>query len=112
MNPPHLGPVEVSLNLSDDAASIAFASPHAAVRDAIEASLGDLRQSLSDRGLQLGQALVSADSGQAREQFQQEQARAAAGRGGHGGRSGPGEPLPVEAARARVVSRGLVDLFA
>ena len=31
--PPHLGPVEVMLNLKDDGAHIAFCSPHAAVRD-------------------------------------------------------------------------------
>src|SRR5688500_6401512 len=54
LNPPNLGTVEVMLNLSDDRASIIFVSPHAAVRDAIEASLAELRTALADRGLAMG----------------------------------------------------------
>jgi flagellar hook-length control protein FliK len=69
VNPPHLGPVEVVLKMADDGARIAFVSPHAAVREAIEASLADLRTSLAERGLALGEALVSADPGSAREQM-------------------------------------------
>ena len=96
--------------MSDDAAQIAFVSPHAAVREAIEASLQDLRTALGERGLALGQAFVSADSGQAREQFQEAQARAS---GGHFSRgTAPAEPLPMEPARARSVGLGRVDLFA
>jgi flagellar hook-length control protein FliK len=112
INPPHLGPVDVMLNLSADGAQIAFTSPHAAVREAIEASLPDLRSALDQRGLSLGQASVGADSGAAREQFA-EQAREAA-RNAQNGRSGS-DPLSVEAptpARAAVARRGLVDTFA
>ena len=106
VNPAHLGPVEVMLNLGDDSAAIAFSSPHAAVREAIEASLADLRNALGERGLSLGEARVSADSGTAREQMAEE-ARNAGRRGrGEGGDAVPTEILP------RRVSRGLVDLFA
>jgi flagellar hook-length control protein FliK len=108
VNPPHLGPVEVMLNLKDDGAHIAFCSPHAAVRDAIEASLSDLRNALSQQGLSLGQALVSADPGTAREQLQGENPR-------H-----PQRPsMPVsdsgvvrETPTIAPIRRGLVDIFA
>ncbi|HEX2828967.1 MAG TPA: flagellar hook-length control protein FliK [Burkholderiales bacterium] len=112
INPQHLGPVDVMLDMTGDGAQIAFTSPHAAVREAIESTLPDLRNALDARGLSLGQASVGADSGAAREQFA-EQAREAA-RNAHPGRSGGSEPV-VEArtpARAAIVRRGLVDTFA
>jgi flagellar hook-length control protein FliK len=108
VNPPHLGPVEVVLKLSDDGARIAFSSPHAAVRDAIDASLADLRNALAERGLSLGQALVSADPGTAREQLQGENSRspqrASMGTGESGGVS--------ETQTFSPIRRGLVDIFA
>jgi flagellar hook-length control protein FliK len=113
VNPPHLGPVDVMLNLSGDGAQIAFSSPHAAVREAIEASLPELRSALDERGLSLGQATVSADSSAAREQFA-DQAREAAKNAQHG-RSGGSGPIAAEAptrAAAPIARRGLVDTFA
>ncbi len=105
VNPPHLGPVDVLLTLADDGAQIAFTSPHAAVREAIEASLADLRTALSDKGMTLGGTLVSADSREAREQL-------AEGRqSGQRGAAGSGEVLP-DISRPRSIQRGLVDLFA
>jgi flagellar hook-length control protein FliK len=110
VNPPHLGPVEVMLNLSDEGTRIAFCSPHAAVRDAIEASLPELRAALDDRGLTLGQASVSADSGAAREQFSNDARESA--RQTHHGRPSTG-PVIAEAPMATLrVQRGIVDLFA
>lgn len=113
INPPNLGPVDVMLNLTGDGAQIAFTSPHAAVREAIEASLPDLREALDARGVSLGQASVGADSGAAREQFA-EQAREAArnAQNGHGGRSGGPVVETPTPARAPIARRGLVDTFA
>jgi flagellar hook-length control protein FliK len=111
VNPPHLGPIEVMLNLSDEGTRIAFCSPHAAVREAIEASLPELRTALDERGLSLGQASVSADSSAAREQFSNH-ARDS-GRQTHPGRpaTGPVIAEPPMASSLRV-QRGIVDLFA
>lgn len=61
LDPPQLGPVEVRVQLDAGGASLAFASPHAAVRDAIQASLPQLRDAFAQAGVQLGQ--VSVDSG-------------------------------------------------
>jgi flagellar hook-length control protein FliK len=106
VNPPHLGPVEVVLKLTDDGARIAFCSPHAAVRDAIEASLAELRSGLAERGLALGEALVSADPGSAREQMMRDENVREAPRTSDAAQNG-GE----DETRAQPLRRGLVDTF-
>ena len=108
INPPHLGPVEVSLSMGEEGTHVAFASPHAAVREAIEASLADLKTALGEKGLALGQATVGADPQAAREQLQGEARSASAGgRRGSAGDAPAELPLPQRAAQ-----RGLVDIFA
>lgn len=66
LNPPHLGPVEVSLTVGNDQgaqqASIQFAAPHLATREAIESALPRLREMMADSGIALGNVTVSADS--------------------------------------------------
>jgi flagellar hook-length control protein FliK len=105
IHPPHLGPVEVMLTLNDDRTSIAFISPHPAVREAIEASFPDLRANLEDRGLALGHASVSADPKEAREQLPQD---------AQPGRRLPGAMASAEESQVQRVlrQRGLVDTFA
>ncbi|UJP05944.1 MAG: flagellar hook-length control protein FliK [Nitrosomonas sp.] len=66
LNPAHLGPVEVMLNISQDQATAQFVSANPAVRDAIQDALPKLREMLADNGIQLGNVTVGADS------FQQE----------------------------------------
>ena len=110
INPPHLGPVDITLTLSDDKASAVFASPHAVVRETIESALPRLREVLAESGIDLGQASVTADSprddparGQARSGFSADRARAGtdAAQSMAAARPGAGRRLP-----------GLVDLFA
>ena len=62
LNPPHLGPVDVVLNISGDQATALFTSPHAAVRDAMEQALPKLREMLADNGIMLGNATVNDQS--------------------------------------------------
>jgi flagellar hook-length control protein FliK len=104
IHPAHLGPVEVMLTLTDDRTSIAFVSPHPAVREAIESSFADLRATLEERGLNLGHASVSADARDAREQLPQN---------AQSGRRLPGGAVGVETPVQRTLAqRGLVDTFA
>lgn len=67
LNPPQLGPIHISLDLSGDQASAVFVSPHAEVRQAIEEALPRLREMLADTGIQLGNANVGAELPQQRE---------------------------------------------
>lgn len=62
VTPPQLGPIEIRLDLASDQASAVFVSPHAAVRDAIEAALPRLREMLAEAGVTLGNVDVSAHS--------------------------------------------------
>lgn len=66
LNPAHLGPVEVTLNMINDqgtqAATAHFMSAHLAVREAIEASLPKLREMLAESGIALGNVTVGSES--------------------------------------------------
>jgi len=114
LNPPHLGPVEVMLTLGNDQgaqASIQFASPHLATREAIESALPRLREMLADGGIALGNVTVGAHS------FQQQ---AEAGRQDH---ALVKQPVDITQTSAGLAGRptltlirggrnGLVDTFA
>lgn len=62
LNPPHMGPIEISLNLDKGSASATFVSANAEVRDAIETALPRLREMFASAGIELGQTNVSAES--------------------------------------------------
>lgn len=62
LNPPNLGPLDVVLRISDNQATALFASPHGAVRDAVENALPKLRELLADNGIMLGNTTISDQS--------------------------------------------------
>jgi flagellar hook-length control protein FliK len=62
LNPPHMGPIEISLNIDKSNASASFVSANAEVRDAIEMALPRLREMFASAGIELGQTNVSAES--------------------------------------------------
>lgn len=64
INPPQLGPVQITLNLNGDQATAVFASPHAEVRQAIENSMPQLREMLASAGISLGDTNVGANLAQ------------------------------------------------
>ena len=112
LNPPHLGPLQISLNVNGDQATAVFASPHAEVRQAITDAMPQLREMLAGAGINLGQANVGAQL--------QQQANQNAQQPFNGGRSGsdnailPDTSAPGTATAPSLVRRGhgLVDLFA
>jgi len=115
LNPPDLGPIELSLNVKNDQATAAFTSANSEVREAIESALPRLREMLAGVGVELGQTNVSAES------FRQ-QADSNAGNQGHrNNRADAGDTnapasgqLRGEAIPGRNIQRGngLVDTFA
>lgn len=107
LNPQHLGPLELQLNVDGDRASIAFTSQHAAVREALETSLPRLRDMFAEQGLNLVNVNVSQQDGSRREQR-------AAGEGSlpSAAASGGDEPVPIVAGLAGAGTvRGLVDYY-
>lgn len=106
LNPPELGPVNVSLTLGEDEARVSFVSQHLAVRDAIEAALPRLRELFADGGLLLGEVDISTGgdrSGAQRDPAADTHPRTAA-------RAEP-ETAPGASAAVRLAD-GLVDTFA
>ncbi len=62
VNPPDMGPIEISLNLNKDGASAYFVSSSADVRQSIETALPRLKEMLAGVGIELGQSNVGSQS--------------------------------------------------
>lgn len=62
LNPPQLGPLEVTISVSKDQTTAVFSSPHSEVRQAIETAMPQLREAFAAAGIQLGQASVNSES--------------------------------------------------
>ena len=70
LNPPHLGPVQVTVQIDNQQAMIQFVSNQPEVRQALQDALPVLREMFGQAGIALGQADVSSrnpDQGQARQ---------------------------------------------
>lgn len=115
LNPPGMGPLDVSVNIQDDKASITFTAHHAVTRDALQADLPRLRAMMTDNGFDAVDVNVAQDSDPQRYQAD----GTGTGGGGAGGSSGDAEEeggvmagetvLPGDAARG---GRGLIDHYA
>jgi flagellar hook-length control protein FliK len=64
LNPPGLGPLKVTLSMNDHQVQAMFVSAHSSVRAAVEAALPQLRMTLADNGISLGNTSVNAESQQ------------------------------------------------
>lgn len=111
LNPPNLGPVEIRITVSNDQATAMFVSPHASVRDSIEAAMPRLREMLAESGLTLGNVNVSSQSFQQQAGHGEEKSNAK-----HGGVNpdlASASALPAHSVSSITVGRnGLVDVFA
>lgn len=112
INPPQLGPLQISISLNGDQATAIFTSAHAEVRQAIEDALPRLREMLAGAGIDLGQTNVGSQLAQ--QQAEKQAAGQDAPRFGNdnailGGDSSQTASSSVSALRS---GRGLVDLFA
>jgi flagellar hook-length control protein FliK len=115
LNPQHLGPISVRVNVTDDQATVVFTAQHAATREALEASIPKLREMMSAQQLNLVEVNVShsATSDQGRSQSQNF-AQTADGRGQGSAVAVDGVDdveQEIETGRA-VVSKGLLSIYA
>ena len=62
LNPPGLGPLKVTLSMNDQQIQAMFVSAHSSVRTAVEAALPQLRATLAESGISLGNTSVGAES--------------------------------------------------
>ncbi len=70
LNPPDLGPLQVVIHVHNDQADTTFISDDAEVRQALQDGMNNLRDKMSESGIQLGQANVNSGR-QAQQQLQQ-----------------------------------------
>ncbi|OEZ95002.1 flagellar hook-length control protein [Duganella sp. HH101] len=120
LNPPDLGPLQVVLSVNKDQATAAFSSATPEVRQALEAAMPKLREMMSEAGIQLGNATVSAGMSDQNNGFNQQAASAQNSGGQRGGsRSGArfgndsgGSEVVRSAPPARRAPAGAVDTFA
>ncbi|WP_455235226.1 flagellar hook-length control protein FliK [Thiogranum longum] len=110
LNPAHLGPMEVRIQMQNDQATIQFSSAHAVVRDALEAALPRLRDMLDASGVELVDVDVSGQSfAEQRRTADRQQSTAWSRLAG----VDHDDSAPVtESSVARVLEAGRLDLFA
>ena len=120
LNPEHLGPVLVKIDVSQDQAAVAFTAQHLAVKEAIEAAIPKLREMLGGQQLNLTDVNVSQQQSEqrqsAREFFQmagEQGQRKANNEEGLGLAVNESQDIvdEIEAGRA-IASNGLLSLFA
>ncbi len=113
LDPPELGPLRITINISDNVAHAIFASPHAAVRQTVENALPQLQQMLAQAGISLGQTTVN-------DQAQQEQAynetfggsRKGSSDANAAGTGTDGAVMANQTAARQIAPNALVDTFA
>ena len=112
INPPQLGPLQITLNMNGDQATAVFTSAHAEVRQAIEDAMPRLREMLAGAGIDLGQANVGSQQAQqqaGKQSASQDATRFDSDAAILGGDTGQAASSSVTALHS---GRGLVDLFA
>lgn len=112
VNPPELGPVSIRLDMDERQTSAVFSSPHAEIREIIEAALPRLREVLADSGITLGNASVTSESPRDGAAFdrQREPTRQPTYAHAAGTDTSPDAARTLTPLPAR--GNGLVDLFA
>ncbi|CAO97039.1 flagellar hook-length control protein FliK [Erwinia tasmaniensis] len=117
LHPQDLGSIQISLKLDNDHAQLSLVSNHSQVRDALEAALPQLRASMAESGINLGQSNVSSDNFQQGKSFngQQEQRRDNTDTPFSLGSEGDGDTTPIAvpvSLQARATGANAVDIFA
>lgn len=111
LNPPDLGPMQITLNVNNNHATASFIAHHPEVRNALENAMPRLREMLGDAGIQLGQSDVSAGTSDQQAAF--ESGRQSSARQGSTNDSATVDPLlHVSHVRTPSASDGMVDTFA
>ncbi len=59
LNPQHMGPVEVRIQMQNDQATVSFTAQHAATKEAIDAALPRLREMLNEQNVNVVEMDVS-----------------------------------------------------
>jgi len=111
LNPQHLGPVSVRIDMNHDQASIVFTAQHAVVREALEASVPKLREMLNDQQISLVNVSVSQQNSSEQRNSQSQAFNSFVGESVPEGVDGVGNADHIDNERV-VVSNGLLNMYA
>jgi flagellar hook-length control protein FliK len=120
LNPRHLGPVTIKIDMTQEQASISFIAQHAAVKDAIEAAIPRLREMFSAQQLNLADVNVTQDDSSQKHSRGFDQMGNGSGKGGNNAGEMPENEVhdhamdiveEIEAGRA-IASNGILSIFA
>ena len=107
VNPPQLGPVEVSVNVDNEHATVSFSAPASATREALESALPRLREMLAEGGF--SSADVDVSSGGEHEGAERDSSSAS---GSNAGINAATDELgESDSSIERSVSVGLLDTY-
>jgi len=114
INPEHLGPISVRIDLTQDQASVQFTAQHAEVKEALEASIPKLREMLGTQQLNLTNITISqgatSDQGQSQSPYQ---SFAKTPENQEHGIEGVATDLSEQATSSNVVvNKGLLSIYA
>ena len=113
VTPPDMGPIQVSIDMKQNEATINFTVHQTDTRVALEDSLHRLEEMLADSGISLAQANVGQrDAGQSQSGGQSGSRSSGGGRNTGLGTIDAAGGLTAGATRPASVARGLVDTFA
>ena len=111
LHPAELGPLSITLKVTEQGTQAHFLSSHAPVRQAIEQAIPQLREALAEQGISLGETSVGEQQNPNEQAFaQQTPGKAAGSRGGELGND-DSVPSPIE-ADDHGSQDGRVDLYA
>ncbi|GGC96283.1 flagellar hook-length control protein FliK [Vreelandella lutescens] len=108
LHPAELGPLSISLKMTEHGAQAQFLSAHAQVRQVIEQAIPQLREALAEQGISLGDTSVGEQNASNEQTFAQQNTGTASlgeGNGLEGETEAPVEGVPV-------ALDGRVDLYA
>lgn len=116
LNPLHLGPISVRVDVTDNQATVVFTAQHAATREALEASIPKLREMMGAQQVDLVEVSISqgTTSDQGRQSSQKStQAADDRGQSETGAVSDGVDDIELEIENGRaVVSKGLLSIYA
>lgn len=111
LNPPDMGPLQIVIQVNNDQADTTFISDNAEVRQALQDGMDNLREKMSESGIQLGQANVNSGE-QMKQQFQQASQHARADSALGKSMVNPSVEHVASSQTTARVANGLVDTFA
>ncbi|MDR2093571.1 MAG: flagellar hook-length control protein FliK [Azoarcus sp.] len=112
LTPPHLGKVEVSINLNGDQTTAQFLASSQAAREALEQAMPRLRELLAQAGIDLGNASVDTSAEGRTQDGDTARATRRASPGGASNDDGNDNAAGVTSANRTRLDNGLIDTFA